>query len=84
MPQHKSAAKRVRQDAKRRIRNRYHKTRVRSLIKDLQATTDKSEAEAKLNVVKAQLDRMAASRLVHPNNAANTKSQLDRYVDSLG
>ena len=84
MPQHKSAAKRVRQDAKRRIRNRYHKTRVRSLIKELQATTDKSEAEAKLNVVKAQLDRMAGTRLIHPNNAANTKGKLDRYVDSLG
>ena len=84
MPQHKSAAKRVRQDAKRRIRNRYHKTRVRSLIKDLRETTDKAEAEVKLNVIKAQLDRMAGSRLVHPNKAANAKSQLDRYVDSLG
>jgi small subunit ribosomal protein S20 len=83
MPQHKSAAKRVRQDAKRRLRNRYKKVRVRTLIKDLRATTDRTEAEAKLNVVKAQLDRLAASRIVHPNNAANTKSALDLFVRSL-
>ena len=83
MPQHKSAAKRVRQDAKRRLANRQHKVRVRTLIKSLRETTDRTEAEAKLNTIKAQLDRLAANRIVHPNNAANTKSQLDKYVDSL-
>ena len=83
MPQHKSAAKRVRQDAKRRLRNRYQKVRVRTLIKDLRATTDPAEAEAKLNVVKAQLDRLASRRIVHPNNAANAKSQLDVFVRTL-
>ena len=83
MPQHKSAAKRVRQTAKRRLRNRQHKTRVRSLIKELTATTDRPDAEGKLNAVKALLDRMATRRLVHPNTAANTKSRLERYVRSL-
>ncbi len=84
MPQHKSAAKRVRQDAKRRSRNRYQKVRVRTMIKDLRATTDPAEAVTKLNVVKAQLDRLAARRIVHPNNAANAKSSLDLFVRSLG
>lgn len=84
MPQHKSAAKRVRQDAKRRLRNRYQKVRVRTLIKDLQAETDPTEAASKLNEVKAHLDRLAARRIVHPNKAAHTKSQLERHVQSLG
>ncbi len=84
MPQHKSAAKRVRQDAKRRTRNRYQKVRVRTMIKDLRATTDPAEAETKLNVIKAQLDRLASRRIVHPNNAANAKSGLDLFVRSLG
>lgn len=84
MPQHKSAAKRVRQDAKRRLANRQHKLRVRTLIKSLRETTDPSEAQAKLNVIKGHLDRLAANRIVHPNKAANAKSQLDKYVDSLG
>ena len=83
MPQHKSAAKRVRQDAKRRIRNRYQKVRVRTMIKDLEAETDPAAAEAKLNDIKAQLDRLAGRRVLHPNQASNTKSRLDRHVRSL-
>ena len=84
MPQHKSAAKRVRQNAKRRLRNRYHRVRVRTLVKDLRQTTSRPEAEEKLNEIKAQLDRMATKRLIHPNTAAHTKSSLERYVQSLG
>ena len=83
MPQHKSAAKRVRQDAKRRLRNRYHKVRVRTMIKDLQAETDPAAAAAKLNALKAQLDRLAGSRVIHPNKVARTKSQLEHHVSSL-
>ncbi|MFN3597127.1 MAG: 30S ribosomal protein S20 [Rubricoccaceae bacterium] len=84
MPQHKSAAKRVRQAAKRRQFNRYHKTRVRTMIKDLQATNEPEAARAKLDAVKAQLDRLAGRRVMHPNTAANTKSRLEQYVNSLG
>ncbi len=84
MPQHKSAAKRVRQDAKRRLRNRYQKVRVRSMIKALREETDPAAAQTKLNEVKAQLDRLATRRIVHPNKAANTKSQLERHVQTLG
>jgi small subunit ribosomal protein S20 len=84
MPQHTSAAKRVRQDARRRLRNRQHKLRVRTMMKDLQATTDREAAESKLREVKAQLDRMATRRIVHPNKAANLKSSLERHVQSLG
>lgn len=84
MPQHKSAAKRVRQDAKRRLRNRFHKGRVRTMVKELHAETDPAAAQTRLNEVKAQLDRLAARRVIHPNKAANTKSQLERHVQSLG
>ncbi len=83
MPQHVSAAKRVRQDAKRRLRNRYQKVRVRTLVKDLRETTDPTEAAAKLRDVQARLDRLAARRIVHPNAAARAKSQLQQYVASL-
>ena len=83
MPQHKSAATRVRQDAKRRLRNRNHRAQVRTLIKDLRETTAREEAEQKLSQIKAKLDRMATKRLIHPNAAAHTKSQLERYVNEL-
>jgi small subunit ribosomal protein S20 len=84
MPQHKSAEKRVRQTAKRRLRNRYHHARVRTLIKDLQETTSREEADQKLNAVKAQLDRLATKRLLHPNKAAHMKSRLERFVHAIG
>ena len=83
MPQHKSSAKRVRQDARRRARNRYHKTRVRTMMKALDAETSRTDAEAKLNEIKAYLDRMATKRLLHPNTAAHTKSRLERFVGTL-
>ena len=84
MPQHRSAAKRARQAARRRLRNRYHHTRVRSMIKDLRETTSRDEADQKLNAIKAQLDRLATKHLLHPNKAANIKSRLERFVTSLG
>lgn len=84
MPQHVSAAKRVRQDAKRRLRNRYQKVRVRTLVKDLRATTDPAEAAVKLRELQAHIDRLAARRILHPNTAARSKSQLQQFVSQLG
>lgn len=83
MPQHKSAAKRVRQNEKRRRRNHSQKAHVRTLIKDLEATTDKEKAQQQLRAIKARLDRMAGRRTLHPNKAANIKSRLDKYVSTL-
>lgn len=84
MPQHKSAAKRVRQDAERRERNRVHRTRMRTLIKQLRQTTDKDAAEALLPKVKGTLDRLASKGLIHKNKAANYKSELEKHVNELG
>ncbi len=83
MPQHKSAAKRVRQNEARRNRNRYHKTRMRTMIKRLQETDDAAAAGEMLTKVKSYLDRMAAKRIITPNRAAHTKSRLERMVNSL-
>jgi small subunit ribosomal protein S20 len=83
MPQHKSAEKRVRQNEKRRIRNRYQKVRMRTLVKQLEATEDKAEAERLLNEVKAQLDRLATKRIITPNKAAHVKSRLEKQVNAL-
>ena len=84
MPQHKSAAKRIRQDAERRERNRGHRSKMRSLINELRATTDKEEAEAKLPEAKSVLDRLASKGIIHRNKAANYKSELEKHVNSLG
>ena len=83
MPQHKSAAKRVRQNAKRRVRNRYHRSRMRTMMKKLRTLDDQSEAQALLNDVKAYLDRLASKRIIHKNKAANYKSELEKHVNAL-
>ena len=84
MTQHKSAEKRIRQDAERRERNRGHRSKMRTLIYELRATTDKAEAEAQLPKVKSVLDRLASKGIIHKNKAANYKSELETYVNSLG
>lgn len=83
MPQHKSAAKRVRQSAKRRERNRVHRSRMRTLIKKVQSETDKTRASELLGETKAYLDRLATKRIIHPNKAANYKSALQKQVNAL-
>lgn len=84
MPQHKSAAKRIRQDAARRERNRTQRSRMRSLIQQLRETDDQSEAQARLSEAKSVLDRLASKGIIHKNKAANYKSELERHVNRLG
>lgn len=83
MPQHKSAAKRVRQNEKRRRRNRSRRSRVRTLMKKLRNTEDQEQAAALLSEAKSQLDRLAAKGIIHRNKAANYKSKLEKHVASL-
>ncbi|MBL7979667.1 MAG: 30S ribosomal protein S20 [Bacteroidetes Order II. Incertae sedis bacterium] len=83
MPQHKSAEKRVRQSEKRRLRNRVHKSRVRTMIKKVKLSEDKDSALVLLNDAKAYLDRLSAKGVIHNNMAANVKSKLDRHVNAL-
>ena len=83
MPQHKSAEKRVRQNARRRARNRYHRSRMRTMIKRVRAEEDPSQAQPLLNDAKAYLDRLACKGIIHKNKAANYKSELERHVNSL-
>lgn len=83
MPQHKSAAKRVRQSETRRLRNRLHKSRLRTMIKKLEGLESADEARTLLNNVKGQLDRLATRRIISPNFAARAKRRLEQRVNSL-
>ncbi len=83
MPQHKSAAKRVRQNERRRIRNRFQRSRMRTMIKKLHAAESKEQASGLLSEVKAMLDRLASKGIIHRNKAANYKSELEIGVNKL-
>lgn len=84
MANHKSALKRVRQDAKKRLINRYYKKSTRTSIKNLREMTDKKEAEAFLPKVISMIDKLAKKNTIHKNKAANLKSKLTRFVATLG
>ena len=83
MPQHKSAIKRARQNEKRRLRNRLHRARMRTMIKQLRGTTDPEEARTLLRETQSYLDQLACKGIIHQNKAGNYKSQLETHVDSL-
>ena len=46
MANHKSSIKRIRQEEKGRLHNRYYAKTMRNAVKKLRATTDKAEAVA--------------------------------------
>jgi small subunit ribosomal protein S20 len=45
--------------------------------------TNKAEAEAKLPVVSAMLDRLASKKAISKNKAANLKSKLAHHIAKL-
>ena len=83
MPQHQSAVKRVRQSERRTLRNRNHRSKMRTMIKRLENEQDKEKAVALLNEVKAVLDRLATKNIIHKNKAAHQKSALEKRVNRL-
>jgi len=83
MANHKSALKRVRQDAKKRLHNRYYKKSTRTSIKNLREMTEKKDAEAFLPKVISMIDRLAKHNSIHKNKAANLKSKLTKFVAAL-
>ena len=84
MAHHKSSKKRIRQDAKKRLHNRYYKKSARSAIAKLRSMEDAGEAQTFLPKVVSMIDRLAKRNTWHANKAANLKSSLTKYVSSLG
>jgi len=83
----KSAEKRIRQAEKRRTRNRYHRSKMRTAIKQLRALIDEgnsSEAQASLPPTLGLIDSTAQKGVIHRNAAARTKSRLTLAVNNLG
>ncbi len=83
MPQHKSAAKRVRQNRRRRERNRMHRSKMRTLVKKVRMEKNPEIAQQLLNEVKSYIDSLVNKGVIHANKAARYKSRLERRVKSL-
>ena len=83
MAHHQSAQKRIRQDAKKRLHNRYYKKTTRTAIAKLREMEDASEAQKFLPKVVSMIDRLAKRNIVHANKASNLKSKLSKFVNGL-
>jgi len=83
MAHHKSAKKRIRQDAVKRVRNRYYKKSTRTLIKKLRETEDAGQAKELLPKVISMIDKLAKRNSWHKNKAANLKSKLTRRDNAM-
>lgn len=84
MANHKSAKKRMRQDAKKRLHNRFYKKTTRTAIATLRGIEDKAEAQKFLPKVVSMIDRLAKKNQIHDNKANNLKSKLAKHVQKLG
>lgn len=83
MPQHQSAIKRERQNAKRRERNRAQRSKLRTLINKVLESNDKEEAQDLLKEATSYVDKMAAKGIIHDNNAARKKARMTKHVNNL-
>ena len=83
MANHKSQFKRIRQNERRRLENRYWGKTMRNAIKKLRNTIDVAEAKAKIPTVASLIDKVAKKGIIHKNKAANLKSGLLLKINKM-
>ncbi len=82
----RSAKKRIRQNEKRRIRNKAVRTRTRGFIKRARLAIEEGNPEAANEAVKkaiSQIDRAKSKGILHHKNAARRKSRLMKHLAQM-
>ncbi|MBN2148273.1 MAG: 30S ribosomal protein S20 [Anaerolineales bacterium] len=81
-----SAIKRIRQNTKRRNRNRYFTARARTYVKKARLTIEEGQPadahQATMEAVRV-LDKAAEKGILHPKNAARRKGRLMRRLAQI-
>lgn len=86
MANHKSAEKRVRQNAKRNQINRSNRSRLRTQIKTLRTAVSSGDGQAGAEILTSTvslIDKAVNKGLIHRNTAARYKSRLTRRVAAI-
>ena len=83
MAHHKSTIKRIKTDAKRRLRNNGFKSKMKTNIKKVLETKVKEEAEILFRQTTKMIDQIASKKIIHKKRADSHKSKLALYVNSL-
>ncbi len=83
MANHKSAVKRARQNEIRRLRNRAVKTRIKNILKDVNAAAsgeDQEAVDARFKSAQSLIDKAAKKGVLHRRTAARKISRLNKSV----
>ena len=83
MATHKSAKKRIRTNARKRVINQQGATRIKSSVKKVLATTDKEQAEKLYKVAVSVLDKGTTKGLIKQNTASRKKALITRHLNKL-
>ena len=83
MANHKSSIKRIRTNETRRVLNKYQHKTARNATKRLREIKDRVEAEKLFSTVVKMIDKLAKRHIIHQNKAANLKSGLQVFINTL-
>lgn len=75
-----SVVKRVRQNQKRRLRNRRRRQELKDTLKTIRAESSKEAAQKLLPKAQSVIDRSERQHIVHRNAARRLKSRLAKEV----
>lgn len=81
-----SARKRIRQTAKRTLRNQARKSRMRTFVKKVEvacAAGDKQAAADALRVAQPEMQRAAGKGVIHLNTVARKLSRLSARIKAM-
>ena len=83
MAHHKSTIKRIKVTARQQERNKMYKSRMKTAIKRVKEAGNKEAGNAALINAYSEIDKMTSKGIISKNAAANKKSRLTRFVNSL-
>jgi len=84
LAKHPSALKRARQSKTRKLRNLAHKTRAKSVVKEVRAllqSSDTAQVQEKFKKAVSTLHRSASKGVIHRKKASRKTSRLARAVN---
>jgi len=83
MANHDSSKKRIRQDEKKRVHNKYYHKSMRSALKKFRASEDKEEVTGMVSGLVSLIDKLVKKNIIHKNKGANLKSSVSKKVSEF-
>jgi len=86
MANHKSSVKRIRQTIKKTERNRFYKTRLKNIVKDVRTAIEagnKEEATAAFKIANQQIHKFVSKGILKKETASRKVSRLHSAVNAI-